>query len=396
LALIDSRKIEDIAGEIEELDANILQEQSEIDELKRKAAALKEIDDEITNLEREIDEIKDAYQDYEAAKREITKWPSKEEIEANLDRINKEINAVSKEIEALIVKLGYRPENPEQELADLRSKKAEFDRNEPLAKKKDSLHGEVQGLKQELADKKSALEKVLAEINQLAYDENLHKEQQKAFESKGQEKTKVAAEIVRLETEIKNKNEEKEKCEIELKKLLEKEKEKATVEEFIKILESIRGAFHKDGLQRLIRARSRPILEKMTRDFFERFNLEFSDVQIDDDYDISVIGPAGVQTIDQISGGERVALAIALRLAIARLLSGKVETIIMDEPTTHLDEERRKELVNILNSFFREGGRIIPQMIVITHHHEIEDVADVIYNVNKKEGYSTVETGAMS
>jgi exonuclease SbcC len=68
----------------------------------------------------------------------------------------------------------------------------------------------------------------------------------------------------------------------------------------------------------------------------------------------------------------------------------------MDEPTTHLDEERRKELVNILNSFFREGGRIIPQMIVITHHHEIEDVADVIYNVNKKEGYSTVETGAMS
>jgi exonuclease SbcC len=62
----------------------------------------------------------------------------------------------------------------------------------------------------------------------------------------------------------------------------------------------------------------------------------------------------------------------------------------MDEPTTHLDEERRKELVNILNSFFREGGRIIPQMIVITHHHEIEDVADVIYNVSKKEGCSVI------
>lgn len=65
----------------------------------------------------------------------------------------------------------------------------------------------------------------------------------------------------------------------------------------------------------------------------------------------------------------------------------------MDEPTTHLDEERRRELVNILNSFFREGGRIIPQMIVITHHHEVEDVADVIYNVSKKGGLSTVELG---
>lgn len=102
----------------------------------------------------------------------------------------------------------------------------------------------------------------------------------------------------------------------------------------------------------------------------------------------AVIGPGGEQDIDQISGGERVALAIALRLAIARVLSGKVETIIMDEPTTHLDEERRKELVNILNSFFREGGRIIPQMLVITHHREIEDVADVIYNIRKQEGYS--------
>ncbi len=391
LASINLREIKGITGEIEELKADILQEQSEIDELKRKVEALKKIDGEIMNLEKEVADIEDAYQDYEAARREIIKWPSKEEIEANLDRLNEEINTVSKEIEGLIGKLGYRPENPEQELAKLRNRKEEFDRNEPLAKKKDSLLGEVQDLKRELGEKNFALEKVLADIKELAYDENFHKEQQKAFESNGQEKNKATAEVVRLKTEIKNKGEEKEKCESELKQLLEKEKEKATVEEFIRILESIRGAFHKDGLQRLIRARSRPLLEKITRDFFERFNLEFSDVQINDDYDISVIGPAGVQTIDQISGGERVALAIALRLAIARLLSGKVETIIMDEPTTHLDEERRKELVNILNSFFKEGGRIIPQMIVITHHHEIEDVADTLYNVNKKEGTSMVE-----
>jgi exonuclease SbcC len=254
----------------------------------------------------------------------------------------------------------------------------------------------VQDLRQELAAEKLELKKVSTEIRELGYDENIHKIIQKEFEIKGQERSKVVADVVRLETEIKNKSKEKTKYENELKQLSEKEQEKVTIEAFIKILENIRKAFHKDGLQRLIRARSKPLLEKITRDFFERFNLEFSDVQIDDDYNISVIGPAGVQTIDQISGGERVALAIALRLAIARVLSEKVETIIMDEPTTHLDEERRRELVSILNSFFREGGRIIPQMIVITHHHEIEDVADVIYNVNKREGYSTVEARALS
>ena len=148
-------------------------------------------------------------------------------------------------------------------------------------------------------------------------------------------------------------------------------------------------------MQKMIRARARPLLERSARDFFERFNLAYSDMQLDDDYNISVIGPSGIQEIDQISGGERVALAIALRLAIAQVLSGRIETIIMDEPTTHLDEIRRKELVNILNSFFREGDRIIPQMIIISHHREIEDVADVIYSVKKQDDYSIVQKGSI-
>ena len=43
--------------------------------------------------------------------------------------------------------------------------------------------------------------------------------------------------------------------------------------------------------------------------------------------------------------------------------------------------------------FFREGGRIIQQMLIITYQSEIEEVADVVYSVKKKEGYSTVESG---
>jgi len=61
----------------------------------------------------------------------------------------------------------------------------------------------------------------------------------------------------------------------------------------------------------------------------------------------------------------------------------------MDEPTTHLDEERRRELVEIMKSFFREGATI-PQMIIITHHRELEDVADTVYRVEKVNGVSKV------
>jgi exonuclease SbcC len=48
-------------------------------------------------------------------------------------------------------------------------------------------------------------------------------------------------------------------------------------------------------------------------------------------------------------------------------------------------------VVRILNQFFREGGRIIPQMLIITHHLEIEDVADTIYTVKKESSYSIAE-----
>ena len=393
LASIDPKRVAELTSEIEELDAKIGQYLSEIEVFWGKIKALEKIDSEIRELEEEIKGLEEAYREYDSARRELSKWPSKEEIEANLDKINEEIITISSEMETLVGNLGYRPVDPEKELADLRIKKSEYDKNERLAEKRDSLQDEVRNLRSVVAAESAELEKVKAAIEELAYDEGFHNEVQQTYDKRGSEKTELIGRIAGLRAKLEGAGREKEKSEEELRQLLEKEREKTRIEYFVKILQNIRNAFHKDGIQRLIRARSKPLLERLTRDFLERFNLEFSDVQIDDDYNISVVGPAGLQSIEQISGGERVALAISLRLAIARVLSEKVEAVIMDEPTTHLDEERRRELINILNSFFREGGRIIPQMIVITHHHEVEDVADVIYNVSKKGGFSTVELG---
>lgn len=395
LNYVNLEDIKRITDEIEELNKKILREKSEIKELKKKVENLEKIDEEIRKLESETKELEEAYQEFLVAKRELKNWPSREEIEANLKKLNKEIEDISKEMKDLEAELGYKPEKPEQELSELQNKKEEYDRNEFLAKKRNELQTQVQELKKTLASKELELKKVATIIETLAYDEELHKKKQSELETKKQEKSNVEKEIARLEGEVKRLDEEKNSYENELKQLLEKEQEKALVEEFLNKLERIRNAFHKDGLQKIIRVRARPLLEKVTRELLERFNFGFSDVQIDEDYNIFVVGPAGTQSIDQISGGERVALAIALRLAIARILSEKVETVIMDEPTIHLDEERRKELVNVLNSFFREGGRIIPQIIVITHHPEIEDVADMLYHVSKKGDFSVVEV-AMS
>jgi exonuclease SbcC len=299
---------------------------------------------------------------------------------------------VSKLMHEVLERLRYEPKEPQEELKELRRKKGEYDRNVPLAERKAEYESSVAETTSELSGCRGRFSEIVRGLEELGYDEEEHGKTQDQCDTMSRARNGFEKDIALTEQAKTNAEEVARKCREELRGLEAKAVEKKLVDGFIGVLNAVRDAYGKDGVQKVIRARARPLLEKSTRDLFERFNLAYSDIRIDDDYGISVIGPSGEQDIDQISGGERVALAIALRLAIAQVLSGKVETIIMDEPTTHLDEERRKELVNILNSFFREGGRIIPQMLIITHHREIEEVADVVYSVSKKEGYSTAES----
>jgi len=392
LAPIDSDHVKGLAEELAEIRRKLSEQKSEVEELHKKVKALSELDAEIRAIETEIGELEEAYLKYEAAERELKKLAPREQIEAEMAPIKEALETALQALRSSVSKLGYEPEEPEEELKELRLKKEEYDRNLPLAKRKAEHEQNMAIAKQELSDKEQKLVEVDKGISKLGYSEEYHTGKQEEFDFENQQKEELKEAIAGMIAQKKAADAEASKCEEKLKALKEKELEKQVVDDFVRLLNKIRVAYGKDGVQKMIRARARPLLERATRDLFERFNLAYSDVKIDDDYNIAVIGPGGEQDIDQISGGERVALAIALRLAIVRVLSGKVETIIMDEPTTHLDEERRKELVNILNSFFREGGRIIPQMLVITHHREIEDVADIVYSISKQEGYSIIET----
>ena len=59
------------------------------------------------------------------------------------------------------------------------------------------------------------------------------------------------------------------------------------------------------------------------------------------------------------------------------LSSNKLDFIILDEPTIHLDEERRKSLVRIISDSFKEGLGPFSQIIIITHDSEIFEDSEV-------------------
>jgi len=317
----------------------------------------------------------------------------REQVETEIKPLEEDLKKANSSLEEALSKLGYEPENPETELKELRQKKQEYDQNLSIAELKPRLEADIKTAQKNLKDQQNFVSQTTQEIQELDYSETEHEKKDEILESQTCIKGDLGKTIASITSEKKTADNEAENRKRKLGLLKNKAREKKILDDFVRLLNNIRKAYGKDGIQKMIRSRAGPLLERSTRDFFERFNLAYSDIKLDDDFNISVIGPAGEQDIEQISGGERVALAIALRLAIAQVLSGRVETIIMDEPTTHLDEPRRKELVNILNSFFREGARIIPQMLIISHHHEIEDAADIIYTVNKEKEYSIVETG---
>ena len=79
---------------------------------------------------------------------------------------------------------------------------------------------------------------------------------------------------------------------------------------------------------------------------------------------------------------------IILRLAIARILSSQMATVIIDESTTHFDTQRRKELIEAMNNFKRESY-IVPQLIVVTHHRELEEFTDTIFGVDIRGNFKS-------
>ncbi|MBN2127459.1 MAG: AAA family ATPase [Candidatus Diapherotrites archaeon] len=73
-----------------------------------------------------------------------------------------------------------------------------------------------------------------------------------------------------------------------------------------------------------------------------------------------------------LSGGERTAAAITLRIAFSLVLTQNLGWIILDEPTHNLDERSVKELAVMLKKHLPE---IVEQVFVITHDNEMKNAA---------------------
>jgi len=134
-------------------------------------------------------------------------------------------------------------------------------------------------------------------------------------------------------------------------------------------------------------------LTRVAREELERranvvlLRLGLRPISVGEGFQVSVRLAGGEVPIENASGGEKVGVSIALRLALAELAMGRAPTtLILDEPTVYLDDERRSQIFSVIG----ELGRALRQVIVVTHDEEAVKVADAVIRVESDGNTSRV------
>ncbi len=103
-----------------------------------------------------------------------------------------------------------------------------------------------------------------------------------------------------------------------------------------------------------------------------------------EDYDIVLSEAGRNRGFQQLSGGEQMAAALAVRLALLREVSA-IDWAFFDEPTANLDAQRRDNLAEQIL-----GVKGFSQLFVISHDDTFEQDTDHVVRVQKVDGASQV------
>ena len=115
--------------------------------------------------------------------------------------------------------------------------------------------------------------------------------------------------------------------------------------------------------------------DRLLRELLNRPNVA---LQWTKDYEIVVQEGAHVRRLINLSGGEQMCAALAVRLALLRVLAD-VDIAFFDEPTTNMDRPRRESLAEAIANI-----KSFRQLFVISHDDTFEKVTENVILVHRE------------
>jgi len=169
------------------------------------------------------------------------------------------------------------------------------------------------------------------------------------------------------------------------------------VKKYVQELDAIQmSIFSRDGpVAMSLRSWALNTISTKSSEYLTLLNTKIQRISLSEktrDISITCYSKNEILDLESLSGGEQVSVALALRLGMASLLgASNLNLMILDEPTTHLDAERKKALVGVLSqlSDITNIGKPM-QFIIITHDSEIFEDS----NVERIYKFETTEQGS--
>jgi len=372
---------------------DLREKKSRIDEIKEnlrnvdeKILLLNKIEEERDRKEKERKGVEEPYNKYTDAEKslQLSKDPCRlrEELKEHEDKTR----SLKCEIDRMGREVSISPEEVDFSLKKLRTLEGKLNVLKGEVKDKQRVLEELDRTNNDIKDHREEEKTLGYRIEEISYDEERHREIEMEFKERRERYNSLEGKRRELNGRFKEISARIKELGEKIDKFKEYEEELKRLSKFIKFLKDLRDIYGKDGVQKALRERSMPMIERYTREFFNEFGFEYSDIKLSEDYEVTLFGPSGENTLDMMSGGEKISIALALRLGIAKALAmGKIELMILDEPTIHLDSQRRHDLIDVFKKL-----SAIPQMIIVTHDADLEEAADYVLTITKEGGRSRV------
>ncbi len=343
IALLEEKKVFNYQIELAEKEIN------QISSLKGTCPICKQTLDENHKthiVEEQTEKIKKVLIEKEKREKEI------EDIKKKVEQIEKEKKEIDKKID-LLKKETYVQETLEKEGKDLIEKEKRLVELEIELPKIEKIIKELNFNKTLVSDLR---EKYFKENNEIQINTSKiqsKKELKKSFEEN-----------------LKKINEIKKNIENNEKQILQKEEAAKKLGIFSNCLIATQLELRKEMIETINSAMSN-IWEKIYpyKDF-----IDAKLAIVEEGYDLMVLtrNNEWVRVEGILSGGERSAAALCIRMAFALVLTKNLSMLILDEPTHNLDSNSVSKLSEMLRD---EMPKLVEQIFIITHDKQLEEAA---------------------
>ena len=371
--------LKEIELDIKNLDMNTqkLIENQEFQNSQMLREKKKELEVELRNLnlDEKRENLKNLLENLETEKEKILK--NKNLIESNLKEIDDYSKKIKEDTNKNIESKKSEIKTFENKLDDLKNPYNEYLKNNVLAEDLENLLLKVN--------------KNIKELYSLRTDKNLLKEKVSILEEKIKnikiDELKEKYDIIKEELNEINKKLGSSQEKIEnYKKILEKissqeEKQKKLLIEFKKLENKFnKASLIRNEVGQMGRAISKYMLSGISNIASVNFNkitgrterIEWSNEE-KDKYAVYLVGQERKIAFEQLSGGEQVSVAIAIRGTMTEYFTNS-KFMILDEPTNNLDTERKKLLAEYMGEILNN----LEQSIIVTHDDTFREMAEKI------------------